>query len=86
MLVLKSLKNYSPQKTLEIIKDVEAFSKLNDFLRRSVKTYSAGMQARLAFGISTAVHPEILILDEMISAGDAHFIHKAQERMHHTSP
>jgi ABC-2 type transport system ATP-binding protein/lipopolysaccharide transport system ATP-binding protein len=46
-----------------------------------VRTYSSGMQVRLAFSISTAVRPDILLLDEWISAGDAAFVEKAKQRM-----
>jgi ABC-type polysaccharide/polyol phosphate transport system ATPase subunit len=61
--------------------DVAEFSELADFLNLQVQTYSAGMQTRLAFGVATAFHPEILVADENIGAGDAAFIRKAQARM-----
>ncbi len=65
-----------------IVPDVEAFCDLGDFLHLPVRMYSDGMKIRLAFAVSTAIHPEILILDEAIGAGDAHFIKKATERAH----
>jgi ABC-2 type transport system ATP-binding protein len=46
-----------------------------------VATYSAGMQTRLAFAVATSLEPEILIADEAISTGDAHFMSHAQKRM-----
>ena len=46
-----------------------------------MRTYSAGMAARLAFGISTAMHNDILLIDEGIGAGDAAFQEKAQKRI-----
>lgn len=64
-----------------IIADVEEFTELNEFLHLPIKKYSSGMQARLAFAVSTAVHPEILLLDEVMGTGDASFINKAQKRM-----
>ncbi|MFH1345544.1 MAG: ABC transporter ATP-binding protein [Pseudomonadota bacterium] len=61
--------------------EIEEFSELGEYLRMPVHTYSSGMYLRLAFSISTAVNSEILVMDEMISAGDAHFIAKAQLRL-----
>ena len=60
---------------------IEAFSQLGDFLNMPVETYSAGMRMRLSFAIATAFSPEILILDEWLSAGDATFKQKAAKRM-----
>ncbi|MEY4616742.1 MAG: hypothetical protein RJB66_1702 [Pseudomonadota bacterium] len=57
------------------------FCELGDFINVPVKYYSSGMAVRLAFAIATSIEPEILLFDEMLSAGDAHFAHKAQERM-----
>jgi ABC-type polysaccharide/polyol phosphate transport system ATPase subunit len=62
---------------------IEAFSELGEYLHMPVRTYSTGMYLRLAFAISTAVEPDIIILDEMIGAGDARFLAKAQARMTH---
>lgn len=50
-------------------------------LSRPVRTYSSGMMMKLAFSISTSIHPEILLLDEWIGVGDAHFLEKAEKRM-----
>jgi lipopolysaccharide transport system ATP-binding protein len=60
---------------------IAEFSELGDFLNLPTRTYSSGMFLRLAFAISTTVEPEILIMDEMISAGDAQFIEKATRRL-----
>ena len=68
----------------EILKKVDGivdFTELGDFLDLPVKTYSEGMQARLAFAIATCIEPEILLLDEGIGAGDAAFLAKANQRM-----
>lgn len=54
---------------------------LGEFLDMPLRTYSAGMSTRLAFAISTAISPEILLIDEGIGAGDAAFLSQAQERM-----
>lgn len=57
------------------------FTELGAFIDLPLRTYSHGMRARLAFGIATAVVPEILLLDEGIGAGDAAFIEKADRRL-----
>ena len=63
------------------IDDLIAFADLGDFIDYPIKTYSAGMQVRLAFAISTTVGGDILLLDEVIGAGDANFMAKAKERI-----
>jgi ABC-type polysaccharide/polyol phosphate transport system ATPase subunit len=61
--------------------EIAAFTELGSFLDMPLRTYSAGMYARLAFAISTCVEPEILLLDETIAAGDAAFLQKARRRL-----
>lgn len=61
--------------------DIINYTELEHFIDLPVKYYSSGMTLRLAFTIATMIHPEILIMDEMISAGDLEFIQKAKERM-----
>ncbi|MEM8634650.1 MAG: ABC transporter ATP-binding protein [Pseudomonadota bacterium] len=61
--------------------EIAEFSELGDFLDMPVETYSAGMKMRLTFAIATAFEPEILILDEWLSAGDIAFKAKATKRM-----
>lgn len=61
--------------------EIAEFTELGDYLAMPVRTYSAGMQLRLAFAIATSVTPEILILDEVINTGDESFIRKAEERI-----
>jgi len=63
------------------IEDVIAFAELGEYLDQPFKTYSAGMQARLMFAASTAIEPEILIVDEILGAGDAYFSAKSAHRM-----
>ena len=63
------------------IPDIEEFTELGNFLKLPMRTYSSGMMVRLAFAISTAVTPEILIMDELIGAGDAAFFVKAEARL-----
>src|SRR5437899_11256350 len=57
------------------------FSELGNFLNMPVRYYSAGMLVRLAFSISTAIEPEILLVDEVLGAGDMAFQVKARQRM-----
>lgn len=63
------------------IDDIASFTDLGDFLTLPMKTYSAGMSARLAFGISTAMQHDILLIDEGIGAGDEAFQEKVQQRI-----
>lgn len=62
-------------------KEIIEFSELEDFIDQPLKTYSAGMYTRLAFTVATAIKPEVLIIDEILGAGDAYFNSKALERM-----
>ena len=61
--------------------DIEQFSELGEYLSLPVRTYSTGMLMRLGFAIATAIDPEILILDEGLSAGDARFAERAKRRV-----
>jgi ABC-2 type transport system ATP-binding protein/lipopolysaccharide transport system ATP-binding protein len=60
---------------------IAEFTELGEYLRMPVRTYSSGMQVRLSFAIATAIDPDILLLDEVLGAGDAHFMLKAQQRI-----
>ncbi len=62
-------------------KQIEDFSELGDFLDTPVRYYSAGMAVRLAFSIATAIEPEVLLIDEVLSVGDLSFQNKAGQRM-----
>jgi ABC-2 type transport system ATP-binding protein len=57
------------------------YADLGDFIDAAIKTYSSGMRARLGFAIATAVEPDILLLDEVLSTGDAAFREKSKERV-----
>lgn len=61
--------------------EIVDFSELEEFIHVPVKNYSAGMYARLAFATSTSIAPDILIIDEVLGAGDAYFVNKSMERM-----
>ncbi len=64
-----------------IIPEIAEFSELGNFLHLPMRTYSSGMTLRIAFGVSTVRTPEILLLDELISVGDASFAEKAKKRI-----
>jgi ABC-2 type transport system ATP-binding protein/lipopolysaccharide transport system ATP-binding protein len=61
--------------------EIGEFTELGSFLGLPLRTYSAGMQTRLSFAVSTCIDPEILLLDEGIGAGDAAFLEKAKHRL-----
>jgi ABC-type polysaccharide/polyol phosphate transport system ATPase subunit len=61
---------------------IAEFSELGSYLDLPMRSYSTGMNLRLAFAISTSIEPDILIMDEMISTGDLQFIEKAKRRLH----
>lgn len=75
--VLGYTKKYLDSKINEIIE----FSELGDFIEMPIRSYSSGMMARLAFSIASVVEPEILIVDEILSVGDASFQKKSRNRM-----
>lgn len=64
-----------------VINEIEAFAEIGEYFDQPVRTYSSGMQLRVAFGVVTAYRPEILIVDEALSVGDAYFQHKCLARI-----
>lgn len=71
----------TPKEANEQVEFIKDWTELGDAINRPMNTYSSGMSARLSFAISTAVKPEILLIDEALSTGDAAFGTKAKNRM-----
>jgi ABC-type polysaccharide/polyol phosphate transport system ATPase subunit len=75
------LQGETPRTIRDKVDAIAEFSELGDFLNMPVRYYSAGMSVRLAFSIATSIEPEILLVDEVLSAGDISFQDKARRRM-----
>lgn len=71
----------TPREIRAHIDEIVAFTELGDYLAMPVRTYSAGMMLRLAFGVVTCLPPEILLMDEWLLTGDPHFLDKAHRRL-----
>ena len=71
-----------PQEISRKVDDIAEFTELGDYLHMPVRTYSSGMQLRLAFAVSTSVEADILLMDEWLSVGDETFAEKASRRLH----
>jgi lipopolysaccharide transport system ATP-binding protein len=65
----------------ERLPEIAVFAELADYMDQPLRGYSTGMQMRLAFSVATAVRPDILIVDEALSVGDAYFQHKSMRRI-----
>ena len=75
------MRGWSKKAAQSIVEDVKAFTELDSFLDKPVYSYSNGMQMKLAFAVATAIAPEIILIDEVIGVGDAHFMMKAKQRI-----
>lgn len=75
------LQQETPDSLREKIQSIAEFTELGPALDMPIRYYSSGMLVRLAFSIATAVDPEILLIDEVLAAGDMAFIEKARARM-----
>ena len=76
-----ALLGLSKREIEENFDSIVEFSELGDFIDMPVRTYSSGMHLRLAFSVATIIRPEILLMDEWLSVGDASFNAKARQRM-----
>jgi lipopolysaccharide transport system ATP-binding protein len=75
------LLGYSVEEITRLMPDIEAFAEIGDYIDQPVRVYSSGMQMRLAFSVATAHRPDVLIVDEALSVGDAFFQHKSFDRI-----
>ncbi|MBV7428552.1 ABC transporter ATP-binding protein [Acidovorax sp. sif1233] len=75
------LLGYSVDEIHALMPKIEAFADIGDYIDQPLRTYSSGMQVRLAFAVSTATRPDILIVDEALSVGDAAFQRKCFRRI-----
>lgn len=81
-IMLSGLIRGMPRKEIEAKKkSIAEFSELGNYLAMPVRTYSSGMQLRLAFSIATSFSPEILLLDEVMGVGDSSFMQKSQQHL-----
>lgn len=75
------LLGYSRDEILELMPAIEEFAEIGEYIDQPVRVFSSGMQMRLAFSVATAKRPDVLIVDEALSVGDAYFQHKSFERI-----
>ena len=71
------LMGFSPDQIDDAIPDIEAFAEIGSYFDEPLRTYSSGMQMRVAFAVATAWRPDILIVDEALAVGDVYFQHKS---------
>lgn len=75
------LLGYSLDEIARFMPEIEAFAEIGEYIDQPVRVYSSGMQMRLAFSVATAQRPDVLIVDEALSVGDAYFQHKSFDRI-----
>lgn len=75
------LLGYRVDEIASLMPTIEAFAEIGEYIDQPVRVYSSGMQMRLAFSVATAHRPDVLIVDEALSVGDAYFQHKSFDRI-----
>jgi len=75
------LMGYQPDQVEAAMAEIEAFAEIGAYFDEPVRIYSTGMQMRVAFAVATAFRPDVLIVDEALSVGDAYFQHKSFDRI-----
>lgn len=75
------LLGYTVDEIARLMPEIEAFAEIGDYIDQPVRVYSSGMQMRLAFSVATGQRPDVLIVDEALSVGDAYFQHKSFDRI-----
>ena len=76
-----ALMGFSHDEIIRVMPEVEVFAEIGEYFDQPMRTYSSGMQMRVAFSVATAFRPDILIVDEALSVGDAYFQAKCYERI-----
>ena len=75
------LMGYSQIEVERAMPEIEAFAEVGEYFDQPIRTYSSGMQMRVAFSVATAFKPDLLIVDEALSVGDSYFQHKSFDRI-----
>jgi lipopolysaccharide transport system ATP-binding protein len=81
VLMAGQLLGFSVDDMSRMMPAIESFAEIGDYIDKPIRTYSSGMQVRLAFSLATADRPDLLIVDEALSVGDAYFQHKSFDRI-----
>ena len=76
-----SILGHSKDKMNDLMPEIIEFSELEEYIDQPLRTYSSGMTARLGFSVATAVQPDILLIDEVLSVGDLDFRERSKERI-----
>jgi ABC-type polysaccharide/polyol phosphate transport system ATPase subunit len=76
-----SILGYTEEKIIEKLPEIISFSELGEFIDEPIRTYSAGMKARLGLAVASAIQPEILLIDEVLGVGDPTFKEKSTNRI-----
>jgi len=81
ILIAAQLMGIAMDEMAQAMPSIAAFAEIDDYFDQPLRVYSSGMQVRLAFSVATAIRPDVLILDEALSVGDAYFQHKCAARI-----
>jgi len=76
-----SILGYSEQKMIDKLPEIIDFSELGQFIDEPIRTYSAGMKARLGLAVASAIQPDLLLIDEVLGVGDPSFRKKSTDRI-----
>lgn len=80
-LMAGQLLGHTAEEMRQVMSEIIEFSEIGEYIDQPVRVYSSGMQMRLAFSVATAFRPDVLVVDEALSVGDAYFQHKSFERI-----
>ncbi len=80
-LLYGSILGHSESEMRELLPEIIEFSELGDFIHKPLRTYSAGMKARLGLAVASAICPDILLIDEVLGVGDPQFREKSKHRI-----